>query len=28
MTTLKHVLDKKGNDVHFIHPGASVFDAY
>ncbi|MGO8841101.1 MAG: CBS domain-containing protein [Methyloceanibacter sp.] len=27
MTTVKHVLDKKGNDVHFIHPGASVFDA-
>jgi CBS domain-containing protein len=27
MTTVKHVLDKKGHDVHFIHPGASVFDA-
>jgi CBS domain-containing protein len=27
MTTVKHVLDKKGNDVHFIHRGASVFDA-
>jgi CBS domain-containing protein len=27
MTTVKQVLDKKGNDVHFIHPGASVFDA-
>ena len=27
MTTVKHVLDKKGNDVYFIHPGASVFDA-
>ena len=27
MTTVKHVLDKKGNDVHFIHPDASVFDA-
>ena len=22
-----HLLDKKGHDVHFIHPGASVFDA-
>jgi CBS domain-containing protein len=27
MTTVKHVLDKKGHDVTFIHPGASVFDA-
>jgi CBS domain-containing protein len=27
MTTVKHVLDKKGHDVHFIHPDASVFDA-
>jgi CBS domain-containing protein len=27
MTTVKHVLDNKGNDVHFIHPDASVFDA-
>ena len=27
MTTVKHVLDKKGKDVHFIHPRASVFDA-
>jgi CBS domain-containing protein len=27
MTTVKHVLDKKGTDVHFIHTGASVFDA-
>jgi CBS domain-containing protein len=27
MTTVKHVLDKKGSDVHFIHPSASVFDA-
>ncbi len=27
MTTVKQVLDKKGNDVHLIHPGASVFDA-
>jgi len=27
MTTIKHVLDKKGHDVHFIHPDASVFDA-
>jgi hypothetical protein len=26
MTTVKHVLDKKGQDVHFIHPDASVFD--
>ena len=24
---MKHVLDKKGHGVHFIHPGASVFDA-
>jgi len=27
MTTVKHVLDRKGREVHFIHPGASVFDA-
>ena len=27
MTTIKHVLDQKGRDVHFIHPDASVFDA-
>jgi CBS domain-containing protein len=27
MTTVKHVLDKKGRDVHSIHPDASVFDA-
>jgi CBS domain-containing protein len=27
MTTVKHVLDKKGRDVHTIHPDASVFDA-
>ena len=27
MTTVKHVLDQKGHDVHFIHPDASVFDA-
>ena len=27
MTTIKHVLDKKGHNVHFIHPDASVFDA-
>jgi CBS domain-containing protein len=27
MTTVKHVLDEKGNDVHFIRPDASVFDA-
>ena len=27
MTSVKHVLDKKGHDVRFIHPGASVFDA-
>jgi CBS domain-containing protein len=27
MTTIKHVLDKKGHDVQFIHPDASVFDA-
>ena len=27
MTTVKHVLDNKGHDVHFIHPDASVFDA-
>jgi CBS domain-containing protein len=26
MTTVKHVLDQKGHDVHFIHPDASVFD--
>jgi CBS domain-containing protein len=27
MTTVKHVLDKKGRDVHSIRPDASVFDA-
>jgi len=27
MTTVKHVLDKKGRDVRGIHPDASVFDA-
>ena len=27
MTIVKHVLDKKGHDVRFIHPDASVFDA-
>ncbi len=27
MTIVKHVLDQKGQDVHFIHPDASVFDA-
>ena len=27
MTTVKHVLDKKGHEVRFIHPSASVFDA-
>jgi len=27
MTTVKHVLDKKGRDVHSIHPDVSVFDA-
>jgi CBS domain-containing protein len=27
MTTVKHVLDKKGRDVHSIHPDASVFEA-
>lgn len=27
MTTVKHVLDGKGHDVHFIRPEASVFDA-
>jgi len=27
MTTIKHVLEKKGHDVHSIHPDASVFDA-
>lgn len=27
MTIVKHVLDKKGHDVHCIHPEASVFDA-
>ena len=27
MTTVKHVLDQKGHDVHFVHPDASVFDA-
>jgi len=27
MSTIKHVLDKKGHDVHCIHPNATVFDA-
>jgi len=27
MTTVKHVLDQKGHDVHVIHSDASVFDA-
>ena len=27
MTTVKHVLDQKGHDVHSVHPDASVFDA-
>ena len=27
MTTVKHVLDKKGRDVCSIEPDASVFDA-
>jgi CBS domain-containing protein len=27
MTTVRHVLDRKGHHVHFIHPDASVFDA-
>lgn len=27
MMIVKHVLDKKGHDVHCIHPEASVFDA-
>lgn len=27
MTTVKHVLDSKGRDVHTISPSASVFDA-
>jgi CBS domain-containing protein len=27
MTTVKHVLDQKGHDVHCIQPDASVFDA-
>jgi CBS domain-containing protein len=27
MTTIRHVLDKKGHDVTFIHPDGSVFDA-
>ena len=27
MTTVKHVLDQKGHDVHVIQPDASVFDA-
>jgi CBS domain-containing protein len=27
MTTIKHVLDKKGHDVHSISPDASVFEA-
>jgi CBS domain len=28
MTTVKHVIDQKGHDVHFIHPDASVFDVF
>ena len=27
MTTVKHVLDRKGRGVHSIRPDASVFDA-
>ena len=27
MTTVKHVLNQKGDHVHIIHPDASVFDA-
>jgi CBS domain-containing protein len=27
MTIVKHVLDEKGHNVHFIQPDASVFDA-
>ncbi len=27
MTTVKHLLDKKGRRVHFVRPDASVFDA-
>ena len=27
MTTVKHILDQKGHDVHCTHPDASVFDA-
>jgi CBS domain-containing protein len=27
MTIIKQVLDKKGHDIHFIRPDASVFDA-
>lgn len=27
MTTVRHVLDQKGHDVHIIHPDATVFDA-
>lgn len=27
MTTVKDVLDQKGHNVQFIHPGATVFDA-
>jgi len=27
MTTVKHMLDKKGHDVHSIGPDATVFDA-
>jgi CBS domain-containing protein len=27
MTTVKHVLDRKGHEVHSISPDASVFDA-
>jgi CBS domain-containing protein len=28
MTTVKHVLDQKGHDIQFIHPDATVFDAF
>lgn len=27
MTTVRHVLDQKGHDVHVIHPDATVFEA-
>ena len=27
MPTVRHVLDRKGHDVHHIHPDASVLDA-